>query len=166
MGGYAFVALMNRYGWPFFSALPITFILCAVMGLIFERTLYRRLYKASHLDQVLFTIGLTFVATSIASFAFGLGQQIVNLPDWLQGYACRVQPCYSRAPVWVHACGIFLQHRGNGDCGRFLRSAGSNRTDSSSSLWLVHPADIARSWRRYPAFMPRGHLRELRGQDA
>ena len=85
LGGYACVVLMNRYGWPFIATLPMTFFLCAMMGLILERTLYRRLYKASHLDQVLFTIGLTFVATSTISFAFGPGQQMVSLPNWLQG---------------------------------------------------------------------------------
>lgn len=85
VGGYACVTLMNRYGWPFTATLPMTFILCAVIGLVLERTLYRRLYRASHLDQVLFTIGLTFVAASIVTFAFGPGQQMVNLPDWLHG---------------------------------------------------------------------------------
>jgi branched-chain amino acid transport system permease protein len=36
-----------------------------------ERLLYARLYGASELDQVLFTIGLTFVAMAVARFVFG-----------------------------------------------------------------------------------------------
>ena len=50
-----------------------------------ERVLYRRVYRRSHLDQVLFTIGLTFMAIAGASFLFGPGQQPVHLPAYLSG---------------------------------------------------------------------------------
>jgi branched-subunit amino acid ABC-type transport system permease component len=52
---------------------------------VLERTLYRRLYRASHLDQVLFSIGLTFMAMAGATWLFGPGQQPVVLPDFLIG---------------------------------------------------------------------------------
>jgi branched-chain amino acid transport system permease protein len=52
---------------------------------VLERTLYRRLYKASHLDQVLFSIGLTFMSVAGATYLFGPSQQPVQLPDWLRG---------------------------------------------------------------------------------
>ena len=50
-----------------------------------ERTLYRRLYGASPLDQVLFTIGLVLMAMPIADFFLGDEPQQVNLPAWLSG---------------------------------------------------------------------------------
>src|SRR6188472_1182414 len=57
-GGYVTVVLANRYGVPFLATLPIAFLVTAAAGLLLERTLYFRLYARSHLDQVLFSIGL------------------------------------------------------------------------------------------------------------
>ncbi|HLW90424.1 MAG TPA: branched-chain amino acid ABC transporter permease, partial [Roseiarcus sp.] len=67
-GGYAAAILMNRYDVPFLATLPAAFGFAAIIGIILERWLYRRLYGASHLDQVLFTIGLVFMAMPIASY--------------------------------------------------------------------------------------------------
>ena len=85
IGGYVCVTLLSRMGLPFLATLPLAFLAAAVVGLLLERTLYRRLYKASHLDQVLFSIGLTFMAVAGATFLFGPTQQPVQLPDWLRG---------------------------------------------------------------------------------
>lgn len=101
VGGYACVVLLDRFGLPFLATLPLAFLFCAALGLVLERTLYRRLYHASHLDQVLFSMGLTFVAVAGVTFAFGPGQQITSLPSWLQG---QVQ----LGPVSVGAYRLFL----------------------------------------------------------
>ena len=85
LGGYVAVTVMNRMGLPFLLSLPIAFIASAAAGLLLERVLYRRLYQASHLDQVLFSIGLTFMAVSAATYVWGPQQQPVQLPDWLLG---------------------------------------------------------------------------------
>jgi branched-chain amino acid transport system permease protein len=85
VGGYVCATLLGRLGLPFLATLPLAFIAAALAGLVLERTLYRRLYKASHLDQVLFSIGLTFMAVAGATWLFGPSQQPVNLPDWLRG---------------------------------------------------------------------------------
>ncbi|MBW9334325.1 branched-chain amino acid ABC transporter permease [Herbaspirillum sp. RU 5E] len=85
LGGYVCVTLLNRIGVPFLATLPLAFIAAALVGLILERSLYRRLYKASHLDQVLFSIGLTFMAVAGATWQWGPTQQPVVLPDWLRG---------------------------------------------------------------------------------
>jgi len=76
---------MTRLGLPFLAALPVAFIVTAVAGIILERTLYQRLYQASHLDQVLFSIGLTFMAIAAATYFWGPGQQPVQLPEFLRG---------------------------------------------------------------------------------
>ena len=85
VGGYVCVLTMMNLGTPFLLALPLAFVAAAVMGVVLERTLYRRLYRASHLDQVLFSIGLTFMAVAAASYFFGPTQQPVQLPEWLRG---------------------------------------------------------------------------------
>ncbi len=85
LGGYVCVAAMTRLGLPFLAALPIAFILTALAGVILERTLYQRLYQASHLEQVLFSIGLTFMAIAAATYFWGPSQQPVQLPEFLRG---------------------------------------------------------------------------------
>ncbi len=85
LGGYVSVTVLSRLGVPFLASLPLAFIASAVVGLVLERLLYRRLYKASHLDQVLFSIGLTFMSVAAATYFFGPTQQPVTLPDWLRG---------------------------------------------------------------------------------
>ncbi len=84
LGGYVTVALMTRYGWPFFATLPLAFIVAAVVSIGFERTLYRRLYRASDLDQVLLTIGIVFISVAVAAYFFGTEQKPLPLPEYLR----------------------------------------------------------------------------------
>ncbi len=85
LGGYTAVWLMRQFGVPFLLTLPLAFLAAAAVSILFERTLFRRLYGAGELNQVLFTIGLVFVAAAGATFVFGTGQQPIVLPDWLRG---------------------------------------------------------------------------------
>jgi branched-chain amino acid transport system permease protein len=85
LGGYCAALLMNRAGVPFLATLPVAFLVPALLGVVLERTLYRRLYGASPLDQVLFTIGLVFVAMPIANYFLGDQPQQIHLPAWLSG---------------------------------------------------------------------------------
>lgn len=84
-GGYCTVLLVNRAGVPFFAALPMAFLASAALGLVLERTLYSRVYGKSHLDQVLFTIGLVFMSVAAVDYMMGSSQVFVQLPDWLRG---------------------------------------------------------------------------------
>jgi branched-chain amino acid transport system permease protein len=84
-GGYLLVVLMQRYDMPFLACLPFTFAVPALAGLILERTLYVQMYGRSHLDQVLFSMGLVFITVAATSYAMGTQEQIVKLPEWLQG---------------------------------------------------------------------------------
>jgi len=85
LGGYVCVLLLNRLGVPFLVTLPVVVVVCAAVGAVLERTLYRRLYGASHLDQVLFSIGLVFMSISTAHYFFGAQQQPLQLPAFLRG---------------------------------------------------------------------------------
>jgi branched-chain amino acid transport system permease protein len=84
-GGYVAVVAMTRFGVPFLAALPLAFVITAAIGAVLERLLYRRLYTASHLDQVLFSIGLTFMSIAAATYFFGSSQQPMRLPAFLRG---------------------------------------------------------------------------------
>jgi branched-chain amino acid transport system permease protein len=84
-GGYITVLLMQRAGVPFLACLPLAFLGAALLGGVLERTLYRPLYNKPHLEQVLFTIGLTFMAVASVDYFVGSTQQIVQLPEWLKG---------------------------------------------------------------------------------
>jgi branched-chain amino acid transport system permease protein len=85
LGGYVTVALMQRHGVPFLVCLPLAFLASAAVGVLLERTLYRPMYQKPHLDQVLFSIGLAFMAVASADYLMGSQQQIMQLPDWLRG---------------------------------------------------------------------------------
>jgi len=84
-GGYVTVLLMDRAGWPFLATLPFAFLLPALVGAVLERFLYRPMYGRSPLDQVLFSIGLVFMAIAAIDWFVGSQQQNLRLPEWLQG---------------------------------------------------------------------------------
>jgi len=84
-GGYLTVVMMNRMGLSFFWCLPAAFVVSAALGVVLERLLYRRLYDKTHLDQVLFSIGLIFMSMAAVDYFMGASQQIVNLPPALSG---------------------------------------------------------------------------------
>jgi len=85
LGGFLCVTLMQHAGLPFLATLPLAFLGTALLGAVLERLLFRRLYGAGALDQVLFSIGLTLVAMAACTFAFGPQQQPVRLPGFLHG---------------------------------------------------------------------------------
>ncbi|HYD68904.1 branched-chain amino acid ABC transporter permease [Azospirillum sp.] len=85
LGGYLAVTLMGAAGWPFLATLPAAFAATAAVSVVAERTLYRRLYRAGELDQVLFTIGLVFMSVAGATFVWGPSQQPVQMPPYLSG---------------------------------------------------------------------------------
>ena len=85
LGGYAVVLAMRHWGLPFYAALALGFVAVALLAALLERTLYARLYRASELDQVLFTIGLVFVMVAGVTLTVGPETQGVQLPAWLRG---------------------------------------------------------------------------------
>lgn len=85
LGGYATVTFMNRLGVPFLPSLALGCILVAALGFVLERTLYRRFYGRSELDQVLFSFGLILVSVALVRIAWGPLAQPIQLPDYLKG---------------------------------------------------------------------------------
>ena len=85
LGGYVTVTLMERLGWPFFATLPVAFLSAAAVSVALERALFRRLYRASDLDQCLLTIGIVFISVAGAAYVYGTVQQPMQLPGYLRG---------------------------------------------------------------------------------
>jgi len=105
-GGYLMITLMERTGMPWIAALALSCVGVAVASMILEKALYSRLYGASELEQVLFTIGLIFVAVAIARLAYGPNPLAAPLPDLLKGQVAlggRSFPAYRVAVILTSA---------------------------------------------------------------
>jgi branched-chain amino acid transport system permease protein len=84
-GGYLVLTLTRSWGVPFLPSLAIAFFLVGGVSVLFERTLYARLYRATELDQVLLTIGLAFMAIAAYTYFYGPSPQSIRLPSYLTG---------------------------------------------------------------------------------
>src|SRR5437868_12237102 len=84
-GGYVCAVLVNNSGWPFFTALPLAFVASAAIGAVLERVLYRPLYARSHLELVLFSVGLVSMSVAAVDFLIGPARLSLNLPPVRQG---------------------------------------------------------------------------------
>ncbi|MDO9435683.1 branched-chain amino acid ABC transporter permease [Hydrogenophaga sp.] len=85
IGGYLAISLMQAQGWPYAVAVPAAVLAVAAFGVLAERLLYVRLYKRSHLDQVLVTIGFNFVVIAVITLLFGPNIVRMELPVYLRG---------------------------------------------------------------------------------
>ena len=85
IGGYIAITLMNQAQVPFPLALLVSALSMGALGMVLERTLYSRLYGSTELNQVLFTIGLIFIATAVARRIWGPLSQPLHPPSYLQG---------------------------------------------------------------------------------
>ena len=85
VGGYCTVSVVNDLGWPFLAALPLAFLAGALLSVLLERLLFRRLYRASDLDQCLLTIGIAFVSVAAFAWFYTTEQQSAPVPAWLSG---------------------------------------------------------------------------------
>jgi branched-chain amino acid transport system permease protein len=108
LGGYVIVQTMKVWGLPFFAALAIGFVAIAALSVLLERLLYARLYRASELDQVLFTIGLVLVMIASITLVFGPETQTVVLPEWLRGQTDLGFIRYRTYSLAIIAAGVLL----------------------------------------------------------
>jgi branched-chain amino acid transport system permease protein len=84
-GGYIVVTLTRTLGVGFIPSLAIAAVTVGAVSVLFERGLYRRLYKATDLEQVLLTIGLAFMSIATFTYFYGPIPKSVPLPGWLEG---------------------------------------------------------------------------------
>jgi branched-chain amino acid transport system permease protein len=93
---------------PLVPALLIAAVIVGLVSVLFEQTLYRRLYRAAELDQVLFTIGLIFVTIAAVNVIVGPENQPITLPAWLQGQVNLGFTSYRTYSVALIVIGIFI----------------------------------------------------------
>jgi branched-chain amino acid transport system permease protein len=84
-GAYVMVTAINHYGVPFWGALAIAAVVTAIVAVILELAIFRRMYRAPELDQVLLTIGIVFMWAAATTFFWGAAPQVVTVPAILQG---------------------------------------------------------------------------------
>ena len=84
-GGYLMITAMTKLGMAWLPALVVACIVVALGSMVLERLLYSRLYSAGELEQVLFTIGLIFVAVAVARLVYGPLPLSAPLPDFMKG---------------------------------------------------------------------------------
>jgi branched-chain amino acid transport system permease protein len=82
-GGYIVAWLVREQGLPFYVGAPLAVLATGLLGALLEVTVLRRLYRRTELQQVLFTIGLTFLFVATANLLAGPEVQLIPLPPSL-----------------------------------------------------------------------------------
>ena len=83
IGGYLAALLTREAQWSFWLALPLAVVATGMLGALLEALVLRHLYRRSELDQVLFTIGLTFFLIAATNALAGPQVQLIVLPPLL-----------------------------------------------------------------------------------
>jgi branched-chain amino acid transport system permease protein len=82
-GGYIAAWLVREQGLSFYLGAPLAVIATGLLGALLEVTVLRHLYRRTELQQVLFTIGLTFLFVATANLLAGPEVQLIPLPPAL-----------------------------------------------------------------------------------
>lgn len=82
-GGYLAAWLVREQGLSFYVGAPLAVLATGFLGALLEVTVLRRLYRRTELQQVLFTIGLTFLFVATANLLAGPEVQLIPLPPAL-----------------------------------------------------------------------------------
>ena len=149
LGGYVAVTLTNDFRWPFLAALPAAFLAAAVVSVAFERVLYRRLYRATDLDQCLLTIGIVFVSVAVAAYLYGTIQQAVRLPSYLRGSVSLLGQSFGTYRLFLIAMALLitaLVAAARRCAPRSTTSAWHARSVSTSTRFLPSPSRWAAAW--------------------
>ena len=108
LGGYAIALAMKHWGLGFVPALIFGFVVTAALSAVLERLLYSRLYRATELDQVLFTIGLVFMMIASVTVLVGPENQPLTLPASLRGQVNLGITHYRTYSVFLIVAGILI----------------------------------------------------------
>ena len=83
VGGYVAALLTREAQWSYWVALPVAVVAAAALGGLLEALILRHLYVRSELEQVLFTIGLSFFLIATTNALAGPQVQLIVLPPLL-----------------------------------------------------------------------------------
>src|SRR5882762_9012609 len=90
-GAYIIFTVTKSWGAPFFVGVMASAAGLAIIALVIERFLLRRLYDKEHLMQLLFTFAIVLLMSDAAKMIWGTDQYSVGYPPALRG-AVRLGP--------------------------------------------------------------------------
>ncbi|KKX27638.1 branched-chain amino acid ABC transporter permease [Rhizobium sp. LC145] len=108
IGGYLASYAARDLGLGYAIATLIAVIGTIIIAIPIERFLYRRIYGAPELTQVLMTIGITFCIIGIANFLFGPTLKTIPLPQTLQGSADLGFRSIATHRIFAILCGLVV----------------------------------------------------------
>ncbi|WP_182419569.1 branched-chain amino acid ABC transporter permease [Bartonella sp. HY038] len=85
IGGYLAAYGVSELHLNYFAAMALAIFITILIAIPLERLLYRRIYGAPELTQVLMTIGITFVIIGITNYLAGPTLKTIAIPEFLQG---------------------------------------------------------------------------------
>lgn len=132
-GGYTAWLVMTDLNGGFLVSLVAAFVVAAFLGSLLEILLFRHVYAAQPLDQVLLSIGVVFVAVAAMTFLFGPSVQALHLPAALQGQAIVAGVGIGRYRLFLIGAGLVVSAAlwlgvARSRYGAIVRAAVDNRT--------------------------------------
>lgn len=85
IGGYLASYGVTELRLHYFVAMILAIVLTILIAIPVERFLYRKIYGAPELTQVLMTIGITFLVIGVTNYVAGPTLKTIPLPDFLTG---------------------------------------------------------------------------------
>lgn len=85
IGGYLASYGVTELRLHYFVAMILAIVLTILIAIPAERFLYRKIYGAPELTQVLMTIGITFLVIGVTNYVAGPTLKTIPLPDFLTG---------------------------------------------------------------------------------
>ncbi|HET9859212.1 MAG TPA: branched-chain amino acid ABC transporter permease [Nocardioidaceae bacterium] len=85
LGAFGAVTVLDTIGVSFWLALVVVPLVLAVLGMVLERTLVRRLTSLDPLYNFLLTFGLALILQDLVRLKYGVSSQPYSRPDLLQG---------------------------------------------------------------------------------
>ncbi|MFT4182829.1 MAG: branched-chain amino acid ABC transporter permease [Rhizobium sp.] len=108
IGGYIASYAARDLGLGYAAAVLLAVVGTVIISIPIERLLYRRIYGAPELTQVLMTIGITFCIIGIANYVFGPTLKTIPLPADLQGSVDLGFRTIGTHRIFAIACGLIV----------------------------------------------------------
>lgn len=108
IGGYIASYVAKDLGFGYGVAILVAVVGTIAIAIPIERFLYRRIYGAPELTQVLMTIGITFCVIGIANYAFGPTLKTIPLPEMLRGPVDLGFRSIAAHKLFAIACGVVV----------------------------------------------------------
>lgn len=108
IGGYIASYAAHMLGLGYAVAILLAVAGTIIISIPIERFLFRRIYGAPELTQVLMTIGITFCVIGIANYVFGPTLKTIPLPDMLRGPVDLGYRSIAAHKLFAIACGVVV----------------------------------------------------------